>query len=140
MIEFLFPGWLAGVILVLATGPLGSFIIWRRMSSFGDTLSHASLLGLMCGVLFNINPLYINILLMVLLAILISWLERSSFLSLNTILGVIAYSSMSLGLILMNLISNSHNIDISSYLFGDLLTVTLLDLIPLAISSFLILF
>ncbi len=45
MIELLLPGWLGGVLLALAAGPLGSFVVWRRMSYFGDTLAHASLLG-----------------------------------------------------------------------------------------------
>lgn len=45
MIELLLPGWLAGVLLATAAGPLGSFVVWRRMSYFGDTLAHASLLG-----------------------------------------------------------------------------------------------
>jgi zinc transport system permease protein len=45
MIELLLPGWLAGILLALAAGPLGSFVVWRRMSYFGDTLAHASLLG-----------------------------------------------------------------------------------------------
>lgn len=139
MISFLFPGWIAAIILVLATGPLGSFIILRRMSSFGDTLSHASILGLSISVLLDVNPFYINVLFVLLLAIVISWLEEHSFLSLDTILGVIANSSLSVGLILMSLMSNNYNIDINSYLFGDLLTVSFSDLIPLIIGSFLIL-
>ncbi|HAS2353485.1 TPA: zinc ABC transporter permease subunit ZnuB, partial [Salmonella enterica] len=38
MIELLLPGWLAGMMLACAAGPLGSFVVWRRMSYFGDTL------------------------------------------------------------------------------------------------------
>jgi hypothetical protein len=41
MIELLLPGWLAGMMLACAAGPLGSFVVWRRMSYFGDTLAHA---------------------------------------------------------------------------------------------------
>lgn len=37
MIELLLPGWLAGIMLACAAGPLGSFVVWRRMSYFGDT-------------------------------------------------------------------------------------------------------
>lgn len=56
MIELLLPGWLAGVLLATAAGPLGSFVVWRRMSYFGDTLAHASLLGVAFGLLLNVNP------------------------------------------------------------------------------------
>ena len=53
MIELLFPGWLAGIMLACAAGPLGSFVVWRRMSYFGDTLAHASLLGVAFGLLLG---------------------------------------------------------------------------------------
>ena len=39
MIELLLPGWLAGMMLACAAGPLGSFVVWRRMSYFGDILA-----------------------------------------------------------------------------------------------------
>ncbi len=58
MIELLLPGWLAGMMLACAAGPLGSFVVWRRMSYFGDTLAHASLLGVAFGLLLNVNPFY----------------------------------------------------------------------------------
>ena len=56
MIELLLPGWLAGIMLACAAGPLGSFVVWRRMSYFGDTLAHASLLGVAFGLLLDVNP------------------------------------------------------------------------------------
>ena len=58
MIELLLPGWLAGIMLACAAGPLGSFVVWRRMSYFGDTLAHASLLGVAIGLLLDVNPFY----------------------------------------------------------------------------------
>jgi len=58
MIELLLPGWLAGMMLACAAGPLGSFVVWRRMSYFGDTLAHASLLGVAFGLLLDVNPFY----------------------------------------------------------------------------------
>ncbi len=68
MIELLLPGWLAGMMLACAAGPLGSFVVWRRMSYFGDTLAHASLLGVAFGLLLNINPFYAVIAVTLLLA------------------------------------------------------------------------
>ena len=56
MIELLFPGWLAGIMLACAAGPLGSFVVWRRMSYFGDTLAHASLLGFTSSNKPNATP------------------------------------------------------------------------------------
>lgn len=76
MIELLFPGWLAGMLLVIAAGPLGSFVVWRRMSYFGDTLAHASLLGVAFGLLLNINLFSAVIAVTLILALGLVWLER----------------------------------------------------------------
>ncbi|MGU0159935.1 metal ABC transporter permease, partial [Escherichia coli] len=55
MIELLFPGWLAGI--MLARAAVRWFVlVWRRMSYFGDTLAHASLLGVAFGLLLDVNP------------------------------------------------------------------------------------
>ncbi len=76
MIELLLPGWLAGMMLACAAGPLGSFVVWRRMSYFGDTLAHASLLGVAFGLLLNVNPFYAVIAVTLLLAGGLVWLEN----------------------------------------------------------------
>ena len=76
MIELLFPGWLAGIMLACAAGPLGSFVVWRRMSYFGDTLAHASLLGVAFGLLLDVNPFYAVIAVTLLLAGGLVWLEK----------------------------------------------------------------
>ena len=77
MIELLLPGWLAGILLAIAAGPLGSFVVWRRMSYFGDTLAHASLLGVAFGLLLNVSPFYAVIAVTLILAMLLVWLERN---------------------------------------------------------------
>jgi hypothetical protein len=46
--DFFVRAILAGVGLALTTGPLGCFIIWRRMAYFGDTIAHSALLGVAC--------------------------------------------------------------------------------------------
>ncbi len=76
MIELLLPGWLAGIMLACAAGPLGSFVVWRRMSYFGDTLAHASLLGVAFGLLLDVNPFYAVIVVTLLLAAGLVWLEK----------------------------------------------------------------
>ncbi|CAL4043151.1 zinc ABC transporter permease subunit ZnuB [Buchnera aphidicola] len=143
MTELLFPGWLAGILLTLATGPLGSFIVWRRMSAFGDTLSHSSLLGLSVGVLFNINSFYMILFFLLLISSFIVLLEHISFLSLDTILGIISHSALSLGMIILSIMSEKKRISIANYFFGNLLKVNDVDLmiivsVIIVISFFLI--
>ena len=126
MIELLFPGWLAGIMLACAAGPLGSFVVWRRMSYFGDTLAHASLLGVAFGLLLDVNPFYAVIAVTLLLAGGLVWLEK------RPQLAIMAHSALSLGLVVVSLMSNIR-VDLMAYLFGDLLAVTPEDLISIAI-------
>ena len=124
MIELLFPGWLAGIMLACAAGPLGSFVVWRRMSYFGDTLAHASLLGVAFGLLLDVNPFYAVIAVTLLLAGGLVWLEKRPQLAIDTLLGIMAHSALSLGLVVVSLMSNIR---------VDLLAVTPEDLISIAI-------
>ena len=43
--DFFIRALIAGIGIALVTGPLGCFIIWRRLAFFGDTLAHSALLG-----------------------------------------------------------------------------------------------
>ncbi|GAB7414042.1 zinc ABC transporter permease subunit ZnuB [Enterobacter asburiae] len=132
MIELLLPGWLAGIMLACAAGPLGSFVVWRRMSYFGDTLAHASLLGVAFGLLLDVNPFYAVIVVTLLLAAGLVWLEKRPHLAIDTLLGIMAHSALSLGLVVVSLMSNIR-VDLMAYLFGDLLAVTPEDLIAIAV-------
>ena len=138
MIELLLPGWLAGVMLACAAGPLGSFVVWRRMSYFGDTLAHASLLGVAFGLLLDVNPFYAVIAVTLLLAGGLVWLEKRPQLAIDTLLGIMAHSALSLGLVVVSLMSNIR-VDLMAYLFGDLLAVTPEDLISIAIGVIIVL-
>ncbi|HEY3983736.1 zinc ABC transporter permease subunit ZnuB [Cedecea sp.] len=131
MLELLLPGWLAGILLACAAGPLGSFVVWRRMSYFGDTLAHASLLGVAFGLLLNVNPFYAVIAVTLLLAVGLVWLEKRPHLAIDTLLGIMAHSALSLGLVVVSLMSNVR-VDLMAYLFGDLLSVTLPDIVSIA--------
>ena len=132
MIELLLPSLLAGLCLSSLTGPLGTFVVWRRMSYFGDTLSHAALLGVAFGFLLNINLFYAIILVTLFLAIGLIWLESQKQLPVDTLLGILAHSALSLGLVVISLMSNLR-IDLMAYLFGDLLSITMFDVYQITV-------
>ena len=54
--DFFIRALIAGIGIALVAGPLGCFVIWRRLSFFGDTLSHSALLGVTLALSFDINP------------------------------------------------------------------------------------
>lgn len=76
MADFLLYALLAGVSLALVAGPLGSFVVWRRMAYFGDTLSHAALLGVALGFALDVSPALAVTVGCLLLAILLVTLQQ----------------------------------------------------------------
>ena len=137
MIELLLPSLIAGVVLCFVTGPLGCFVVWRKISYFGDTLSHAALLGVALGFLLQINLFYSVIFVTIILALWLLFLESQQNLSLDTLLGILAHSSLSLGIVVISLMDKIR-IDLMNYLFGDLLSVSFQDALVVTIGVFII--
>lgn len=130
----------AGLAVALVAGSLGSVVVWRRMAYFGDTLSHAALLGVALAVSVDQLPMAGVILIGLLLAAMLFWLEKQRELSTDTLLGILSHSSLALGLIVLSVIqSQGYNINLMAYLFGDLLAVTQLDLVLMYVTAFFIL-
>lgn len=128
MADFLIYALIAGISIALIAGPLGCFVVWRRMSYFGDTLAHASLLGVAFAILFSIQLQVAIIGSCLVFAGLLLLLERRQLLATDTLLGIIAHSTLAFGLLVLSL-SDRVQINLTSFLFGDLLTVTQTDLI-----------
>ena len=127
----------AGVLLALIGGPLGSFVIWRRMAFFGDPLAHGALLGITFGVLTDINLTLALIIGSVVLALLLLPLERSSRLSSDTLLGIVSHSTLAIGLVTLSL-AQGIRVDLMGYLFGDLLAVGRADVIWIVAAAVLV--
>ena len=125
--EFFYFALLAGIGLALVAGPLGSFIVWRRMSYFGDTLAHSALLGIAIGLITDSNPQISIVISCMLLAFLLTLLDKRPTLSSDTLLGILAHSSLAIGVLVLAL-SRSQQVNLEAYLFGELLTVARRDL------------
>ncbi len=130
MADFVVRAVLAGLLLAAVAGPLGCFIVWRRMAYFGDTLAHSALLGVALGLLFEINMQLAVLFVCCLLAALLVLMERNKSLASDTLLGILAHSSLALGLVMYSFTSTQ--IDLVSYLFGDLLSVSVRELVWIA--------
>ena len=126
MADFLLHALLAGLALALVAGPLGSFVVWRRMAYFGETLSHAALLGLALGLWLAISPTLAIIALCLLLALALLGLQGRQALTSDTLLGMLAPTMLALGLVTMSLMEV--RVDLLGYLFGDLLAISREDL------------
>ncbi|MCY1289846.1 High-affinity zinc uptake system membrane protein ZnuB [compost metagenome] len=127
MPDFLLNALIAGLTLALVAGPLGSFVVWRRMAYFGDTLSHAALLGVALGLALNVSPTLAVTAGCLLLALVLVTLQQRQPLASDTLLGILAPTTLSLGLVALSFMKDVR-IDLMGYLFGDLLAVSPTDL------------
>ena len=128
MADFLLYALLSGLALALVAGPLGSFVVWQRMAYFGDTLSHAALLGVAMGFLMDVSPTIAVTGGCLILAVLLVTLKQRQSLAAETLLGILAPSTLSMGLVVLSFM-HEVRIDMMAYLFGDLLAVSPTDLI-----------
>ena len=125
--DFFTRALIAGIGVALVAGPLGCFIVWRRMAYFGDTLSHAALLGVALSLLLNVNTTLAVGVVSIFLAIVLMALRRSDTLSSDALLGLLSHSALALGLVCLAFMTWVR-VDLLGLLFGDILAVTPMDI------------
>ena len=136
--DFFIRALIAGIGIALVTGPIGCFIIWRRLSFFGDTLSHSALLGVTIGFFFDINVAFSVFLISSAVALILLKLQKTTKLPGDALLGLLAHSSLAVGLVVISFLS-SIRFDIMGLLFGDILAVNEIDLLIIWLGGTLIL-
>ncbi|MGB0670574.1 MAG: metal ABC transporter permease, partial [Rhodospirillales bacterium] len=127
MDDFVLRALAAGAGLALVAGPLGCFVVWRRMAYFGDTMAHSALLGVALAFLADINLMAGVFAVAVLIALALTLAGRRWGLPLDSLLGILAHSTLALGLVILALMPWVR-VDLLSFLFGDILAVTGEDL------------
>ncbi|MDP6883771.1 MAG: metal ABC transporter permease [Rhodospirillales bacterium] len=127
MDDFLIRAVLAGLGVAAVAAPLGVFVVWRRMAYFGDTMAHSALLGVALGVLLGINLDFGVFVVCVATALLLVGLQRRRQLADDTLLGILSHGTLSIGVIAVTFLE-SLRLDLISYLFGDILAVSVADL------------
>ena len=123
---FILRGILAGLAVAMISGLVGCFVVWRRMSYYGESIAHSSLLGVGLGILMGVGINLGIVFTCLLFGILFLWLQQSKLLSSDTLLGVLAHLALSIGIIVISM--NRIKIDVHAFLFGDILAVTQNDL------------
>lgn len=125
--DFFIRALIAGVGLAIIAGPLGSFIVWRKMAYFGETMSHAGLLGVALGISLNISIIASVFAIGLIISFSLIFLQSRNTLSNDTLLGIISHATLAIGLIIISFM-NGLNIDLMGFLFGDILSVTMQDI------------
>lgn len=136
--EFMVRAFWAGVIVAVIAPLIGSFLVVRRLSLIADALSHVALTGVAIGLLMGINPLITTVLCTVITAFIIEEIRSNESISGESILAMILPGGLALALILIS-VANGFNVNLFSYLFGSIATVTNQDIwIILSLGVFII--
>ena len=125
--DFFIRALVAGVGIAIVVGPLGCFVIWRRLSYFGDTLSHSALLGVTLAYSFSLNISLSVFIISAVVALLLINLQKRTKLAGDSLLGLLAHSTLAIGLVLIGFLSYIR-FDLMGLLFGDILAVSIEDI------------
>ena len=96
---FLINAILAGFAVSLIAGVMGCFVVWRRMAYFGDSLAHSGLLGVALGFVVGMTYNVSIIIVCSIFALLLLWLQHKKVLATDTLLGILAHSALSIGMV-----------------------------------------
>ena len=136
--DFFIRALFAGIGVALVTGPLGCFVVWRRLSYFGDTLAHSALLGVTLAYSLEFNIALSVFIISALIALILINLQKRTNLPGDALLGLLAHSSLAVGLVVIGFLSFIR-FDVMGLLFGDILAVNVNDIIIIWIGGAIIL-
>ncbi|EAU42057.1 probable high-affinity zinc uptake system membrane abc transporter protein [Fulvimarina pelagi HTCC2506] len=125
--DFFTRALIAGIGTALVAGPLGCFIVWRRLAYFGDTLSHAALLGVALALLFEVNIELAVFAVSGCVAIALLLLQKRAAVSSDALLGLLSHSALAIGLVVLAFMTWVR-VDLMGFLFGDILAVSKMDI------------
>ena len=131
--DFLLYALAAGIGVAIAAGPLGCFVVWRRMAYFGDATAHAAILGVAIALLSDM-PIFLGVLIAALAMAILVARRRESGLAMDTLLGVAAHSALAVGLVAVSLVPG-RPLDLEAYLFGDILSLVPSDLLVIWVGA-----
>ena len=137
--DFFWRAVIAGIGVALVAGPLGCFVVWRRMSYLGDTMAHSALLGVAVGLFLKVDLMIGVFAIALAVALLLFFFQRQKILSNDAVLGTLSHASLAMGVLLLSLMAWVR-VDFMGYLFGDILAVSLNDLYWIYGGGILILF
>lgn len=138
IIEMLLPSLLVGLLIALASGALGCFVLWRKMAFFSDALAHSAVLGTALALIAEIDILYGLIGYGAVVAIIMARFDQALHYSGDTLLAIISQASLALGLLALPFAANPVNIE--ALLFGDILAASWPNVAITALIAGLILF
>lgn len=136
---FMKNAFLAILLITPLFGLVGTMIVNNKMSFFSDALGHCALTGIAIGVILGISNYSVSMMIFsIIFALGISFIMKSEITSSDTVIGVFSSAGIALGIFILSF-SGSVN-KYTSYLVGDILSITKEEIITLAITLVLVVF
>lgn len=114
---------IAGCFMALGCSFLGVFLVLRRFSLIGDGLAHVSFATVALGLFFHTQPMILSMPLVGLASLIILKLNEKAAVYGDAAIGLISSFGIALGVIIAST-AGGFNVDLFSYLFGNILSVS----------------
>jgi zinc transport system permease protein len=126
--DYLVRALIAGIGVAAVAAPLGCFVVWRRMAYFGATLAHSALLGVALGLVLGFDLTLGVVVSSVAVTLIVVLFQRQRSIGSDTLLGILAHAGLAIGLVTLSFLRGAP-VDLEAYLFGDVLSVTTMDIV-----------
>lgn len=130
--EFMRLAFAAGAVIGLMAPAVGFFLVQRRMSLIGDGIGHVAFAGVAAGYLLGVSPVVTALVAAIVGGVAIEWLRANRKAAGDQALAFIFYSGLAGGVVLVSA-AGAFNVNLFSYLFGSILTVTREDVALVAV-------
>lgn len=129
---------IAGIAISILCSIIGLFLVLRRQSLFGDSLAHMAFGGIAVGIYTNTYPLWTAFIASILAALGITKLQHSSNIPADSAVAIMLTAGLAIGILLLS-VSGGFSVDLFSFLFGNILLVSLEDTILISLLTALVL-
>ncbi|MGA2914417.1 MAG: metal ABC transporter permease [Sedimentisphaerales bacterium] len=126
--SFIQKAFFAGSFIGIICAALGMFLVLRKMSLIGDGLSHVSFGAIALGLFFGVYPFYVAVPVVVAGSYLILKITEKAKVYGDAAIGIVSAVGISGGIILAG-VSRGFNVDLFSYLFGNILSISNLEVV-----------
>jgi len=130
---------LAAILASIVAGVIGPIVMEKKLVSMSGGIAHASFGGIGLGYLLNFEPIWGGLIFAVGASLLISKITKNGKIKADTLTGILWSFGMALGILFIAL-SPGYMPDMTSYLFGDILSVSNSSLIYMSIFTVIIIF
>lgn len=127
LMPFMLRAFAAGLLIAIAAGYFGVFIVQRKMSFLGSGLAHSAFGGVALGLLLSQEPLVIAVPFTLIISLIVVYIQEKTKLEADSAIGIIFSVSVALGIIFLYL-KDEFATDAFAYLFGSILAVENADI------------